>query len=426
MNTKAQRWLGVITLFLVVAISYVDRINIAVLITQHDFLQHVGLAATDRSGQGLLATAFMAGYGLSAIVFTPFCAALFGVRRSLIYGLALWGVITMASPWFNSYVELLASRFILGFAEGPLFSLGASYIKAHFDSRESGKPNAIFNMGTGVGLAVGYPLVGYAIASVDWEASFHLLGLLNLLLGIPLVLAFVRMPARYAAIPRPDSFGAALGTVGGMFRGAFHTRHILTMTVLTAAFLSYLWGSSNWLPTYLKEARGFSLREMGWMASMPQYAAVAGVFLGGLLLDILPRRRIPLIFVLGSIGVAVAVLLAINSTDRYAAAYWLTAASLCWGLQSPAIPSTVQYHAAPEHVACAFGVTNGVGALVAGFMPALMGVVIAMGSGGGLAAGFGSLVGTQVVVLLCGLALLRNGAQASQNVPHGAQPVAHK
>ncbi|MBN4683516.1 MFS transporter, partial [Pandoraea nosoerga] len=68
MNSSAQRWFGVVVLFLVVAISYIDRINIAVLITQHDFLQHVGLAANDRSGQGLLATAFMAGYGLSAIV----------------------------------------------------------------------------------------------------------------------------------------------------------------------------------------------------------------------------------------------------------------------------------------------------------------------------------------------------------------------
>ena len=417
MNSSAQRWFGVVVLFLVVAISYIDRINIAVLITQHDFLQHVGLAANDRSGQGLLATAFMAGYGLSAIVFTPFCAALFGVRRSLIYGLALWGAITMVSPWFNSYMELLTSRFVLGFAEGPLFSLGASYIKAHFDSRESGKPNAIFNMGTGVGLAVGYPLVGYAIASADWEASFHLLGLLNLLLGIPLVLAFVRMPARYAAIPKPESLPAALSTVGEMFRGAFHTRHILTMTVLTAAFLSYLWGSSNWLPTYLKEARGFSLREMGWMASMPQYAAVLGVLLGGLLLDLIPRRRIPLIFVFGSLGVAVAVLLAINSTDRYAAAYWLTAASLCWGLQSPAIPSTVQFNAKSEHVACAFGVTDGVGSLVAGFMPAIMGVVIGLGGGGGLAAGFGSLVGTQLIVLLCGLALLRKGEAATRAVP---------
>ncbi|CAG2132772.1 MFS transporter [Ralstonia mannitolilytica] len=426
MNSNAQRWLGVITLFLVVAISYVDRINIAVLITQHDFLQHMGIAANDRSSQGLLATAFMAGYGLSAIVFTPFCAALFGVRRSLIYGLTLWGVITIASPWFHSYMELLASRFILGFAEGPLFSLGASYIKAHFDSEESGKPNAIFNMGTGIGLAVGYPLVGYAIASADWESSFHLLGLCNLVLGIPLVLAFVRMPARYAALPRPESLPAALSTVGDMFRGAFHTRHIFTMTVLTAAFLAYLWGSSNWLPTYLKEARGFSLREMGWMASMPQYAAVLGVLLGGLLLDVIPRRRVPLVFVLGSLGVAVAVLLAINSTDRYAAAYWLTAASLFWGLQSPAIPSTVQFNAAPQHVACAFGVVNGVGSLVAGFMPAVMGVVIGLGSGGGLAAGFGSLVGTQLIVLLCGLALLRGGAQAAPAVPGAVHPVTGK
>lgn len=119
-------------------------------------------------------------------------------------------------------------------------------------------------------------------------------------------------------------------------------------------------------------------------------------------------------------------LLAINSTDRYAAAYWLTAASLFWGLQSPAIPSTVQFNAAPQHVACAFGVVNGVGSLVAGFMPAVMGVVIGLGSGGGLAAGFGSLVGTQLIVLLCGLALLRGGAQAAPAVPGAVHPVTGK
>lgn len=409
MNTRNQRWLGVATLFLVVAISYVDRINIAVLITQNDFLRHLGITVHDRGAQGLLATAFMAGYGLSAILFTPFCAALFGVRRSLIYGLCLWGLITFVSPWFNSYGMLLTSRALLGFAEGPLFALGSSYIKAHFDSGESGKPNALFNMGTGLGLAVGYPLIGYTVALLDWESSFHLLGLLNVLLGVPLVLAFVRMPLSYAALPRPESPRAALATVADLFRGAFHTRHILTMTLLTAAFLAYLWGSSNWLPAYLQQARGFSLREMGWLASLPQYAVVLGVLLGGLLLDLTPRRRVPLIFIFASMGVALAVLLAINSADRYTAAYCLTAAGLCWGLQSPAIPSTVQYYSRAEHVACAFGITNGVGGLTAGLMPVLMGWLISLSgdSGGGFAMGFASLIGTQVVVIACGLALLR-------------------
>src|SRR5256885_12357100 len=53
----------------------------------------------------------------------------------------------------------------------------------------------------------------------------------------------------------------------------------------------------------------------------------------------------------GSLGLALAIWLAIHMDDRYAAAYCLIAANFCWGLMSPAIPSTVQYCARPEHVA---------------------------------------------------------------------------
>src|SRR5204863_475979 len=42
---------------------------------------------------------------------------------------------------------------------------------------------------------------------------------------------------------------------------------------------------TDWLPTYLKEGRGFSLSEMGFYASLPLFAATAGDLLGGWLTD---------------------------------------------------------------------------------------------------------------------------------------------
>jgi MFS family permease len=414
MNAKGFRWYGVITMFVIVAISYVDRINISVLITDRGFLQHIGLAPNDRVSQGLLATAFTVGYGVSAFVLTPFCEALFGVRRSLVFGLLLWGGVTFATPWFQGYGLLLASRVLLGVAEGPVFSLASSYIKAHFESRENGKPNSFVNMGTGLGLALGYPLVGYLLASFDWETSFHVIGIMNIALGIPLVVAFVRMPKNYVNSAPPKSFGDAMGRVGAIVKGALQTRHLGLITLMTAAYLAYLWGSSNWLPTYLKEARGFSIRDMGWLASLPQYGAVLAVLIGGVLIDRVGRPRVPLIFMGGSVCVALSVLLAINVSDPYSAVYCLIAANFFWGLQSPAFPSTVQYCSRPENVGSAFGVVNGTGSLVAGFMPALMGGVISsvsagQGPGGGSAsgffAGFALLIGTQAVVFACGLVL---------------------
>ena len=401
MRNNPMRWMGAITLFIIVAISYVDRINIAVLITDPSFLGQIGLDKADRVSQGMLATAFMVGYGISSIVFTPFCATVLGVRRSLLAGLALWGVAMFISPLMNAYGPMLASSFLLGVAEGPVFALAGAYIKAHFDSFENGRPNSFVNMGTGLGLAIGFPLVGYLVAVHGWDTSFYALGALNIVLGIPLVLAFVKMPQASApsgqvsasGAPRPGTWALVSDNV----RGALQTRHLLLITIMTSAFLSYLWGSSNWLPSYLKVARGFSIRDMGWLASLPQYATVVAVLIGGLLIDKLPRERVPYLFVASSIGVGASVWVAITVADPYAATYALIAANFCWGLASPAYPSTAQYFARREHIASAYGVINGVASLVAGFMPSIMGGVIA---------GASTPIGTQVLVLLCALTLV--------------------
>lgn len=115
---------------------------------------------------------------------TLFCVALFGVRRSLLCGLLQWDGVTAISPGFDSYGSLLASRILLGVSEGPLFSLASSYIKAHFEDRENGKPNAFVNMDTGLGLAIGFSLSSLMLVHFQWQTSFYLLGLMNVGLGI--------------------------------------------------------------------------------------------------------------------------------------------------------------------------------------------------------------------------------------------------
>ncbi|AIY39691.1 D-galactonate transporter [Collimonas arenae] len=423
MESKSWRWCGVLTLFVVAAISYIDRINLAVLVTDHAFLAHIGLESGDRVRQGMFATVFLVGYGLSSVLLTPFCSALLGVRQSLIYGLAFWGALTFASPLAHGYGLILTSRLLLGIAEGPLYSLAAAYIKAHFTSRESGKPNSLVNMGTGIGLAIGYPLVSYLLTHFDWQTSFHVIGLVNIVLGIPLVIAFVHMPGKErhgSSAPPPR----AAMPVRQVVAGAWQTRHLILITVLTSAALAYLWGSSNWLPAYLKVSRGFSLREMGWLASLPQYAMVCGVLMGGIVLDKLQRRWVPCMFLVGSLSVALAVWLTIQTADRYWAAAGMVAANFFWGLQAPAIPSIVQDNSRAEYTASAFGVVNGVGSLIAGLMPLAMGGVISAvsaGSGGaasGFFAGFALLIGTQLVVFICGLILwLRERAERRSLVP---------
>jgi MFS family permease len=411
----SSRWFGVLTLFAIVAISYIDRINISVLITDADFLQHIGLGRNDRASQGFLATSFMLGYGLSSFILTPFCAALFGVRKSLLWSLLTWAVVTATVPHFHGFVPLVFSRVLLGISEGPLFSLGYAYIKALFEGDERGKPNAFIGMGAGIGLALGYPVIGQLLATYRWDTSFYVLAIVNVAIGIPLVLAFIRMPEQKSAdMMAPANIQQAIARIRDIVTGALHTRNLLTVTVIASASLAYLWGTSNWLPTYFKQVRDFSLVQMGWLASLPQYAVVIAVLMGGILFDRLNRQSAPLVFATTTFLVACSMLLAISVDDRYVAVYAFIAANFFWGLQGPAIPAIVQQYSSPGHTASAYGVVNGTASLVAGLMPTLMGGVIsAFASSGtgtvesarsaassGFFMGFAVLIGSQVVACI--------------------------
>jgi hypothetical protein len=136
-------------------------------------------------------------------------------------------------------------------------------------------------------------------------------------------------------------------------------------------------------------------------------------FLGGLLLDRLPRRLLALPFVVGSAGTAVCVLLIAGTGSDTAAATALILAGGFWGLQGPAIPTLVQHCAPAGLVGSAYGVVNGVGNLVSAFMPMLMGVAIAAGGGHGFGAGFALLAGAQAVTLVCGAWLLLRPVRAA-------------
>ncbi|WP_405911937.1 MFS transporter [Streptomyces sp. NBC_00963] len=395
-----RRWLGVLSLLVIVLISYIDRVNVSVLITDRAFTGHFGITG-DRVAQGALMTAFLVGYGLAAFFLTPLYESLLGVRRGLLLSVALWSVLTLVSPYALGAVVLVVLRAFLGMAEGPLFSLKTMYVSEHFTPGAVGKPNAVTSMGVSLGTAVGLPLITYLVNRFDWHSSFLLLAALNAVVGLPLIALFVRgrVTRRTTGTTGRRSFGATL-------RQALRTPRLGGILLIEIATLAYLWGSSAWLPSYLLQERHFSLAAMGAVAALPFLLSLASGFLGGWLLDRLPPRRLPLLFVVGSIGTGGCVLLVIGADSAWLAATGLVLANGFWGLQGPAIPTLVQQAAPAGAVGSAYGVVNGIGNLVSAFMPMAMGAVMGLLGGRGFAAGYALLAATQAVTLVCGTWLL--------------------
>jgi predicted MFS family arabinose efflux permease len=406
-KTTSMRWWGVCALLMVVGISYVDRINVSVLITNREFTDHFGITG-DRAAQGALMTLFLVGYGVSALLITPYYEAALGVRRGLLVSLLSWSVFTILSPYAAGAVMLLAMRLLLGAGEGPLFSLKTMYVKDQFAEHELGKPNAVTSMGISLGTAAGLPLVTFAVYHLGWHGSFLSLAALNILVGIPLVLLFVQQAPRGRVTRRsaPASLVSAL-----------RTPRLGWILLIEIATLGYLWGSSSWLPSYLLQARHFSLAQMGLLSALPFLLSLGSQFLGGYVIDKLAPARVPLVLVAGSIATAACVTTVVVADSRWVAVAALILANGCWGLQGPAIPTLVQQYAAPGTVGSSYGVINGVGNLVAAALPALMGFAITAGGAQGFNAGYTLLAATQGMTLLGALVLLARHRTRPRAVP---------
>lgn len=196
------RWQGTIALLLLIIISYVDRVNISVMILNPEFAEHFQLNE-NRMLQGLLMTCFLLGYGFSALLLTPVIESKLHYRQGLLSSIAIWAAVCAASPLLGSLTGMLIARVILGIAEGPLFSLKTRFISDNFSAQEIGKPNAVTALGVSLGLAVGFPLVTWLMSHLGWAGSFYALAAINLLLGGSLIWRFLPAPRKLPTAKKP-------------------------------------------------------------------------------------------------------------------------------------------------------------------------------------------------------------------------------
>jgi predicted MFS family arabinose efflux permease len=394
-----RRWVGVLVLMVIVSIAYMDRINVSLMITNGDFLHVFGLE-NDRVAQGRLVSVFLFGYGISAWFLTPLFESRWDVRAGLLVSIMLWVIFTGCSALTTSVLLLLGWRFLLGVAEGPLFSLKTMYVSENFTPSQVGKPNAVSSFGVSIGLAAGYPIVTFLMAQFGWRGSLWALAALNLAIGLPLLLLFIR-PTGTARPP------AAHGGIAGLVRFAVGTPHLAPILLIEIATLSYLWGTSTWLPAYLREAHHFSLSQMSLFAGLPFVVGLLMQFVGGAIIDRIPTRMVPVLFIFGGIATAFFVTAAIVIAEPYISASALVLAGAFWGIQAPAIPTMVQYVARPGAVGSTYGLVNGIGNLVSALMPVLMGAAMTIHSTENLAGGFWLIVGSQLLTVVSGAWLLR-------------------
>jgi sugar phosphate permease len=175
-------------------------------------------------------------------------------------------------------------------------------------------------------------LVAALIGAYSWHAPFFLFGLIGIVWAAIWYWFYRDIPSEHPSINDAEraKIVAALGQPKG--RPPIPWKLILSSRQMwTVAAMYFCYGYAlnvfiTYYPKYLDAARGYSLKEMGFFASLPLAAGVVGDILGGVFSDAIIHRTGKIKFarqsvaIVGFIIAAVCCPLAVLQPDRYISA----------------------------------------------------------------------------------------------------------
>lgn len=396
-----QRFVLLAILFLGISIAYLDRVNVAVIAANEQFLQDMGIAG-DPVSIGLMMSAFLFAYGLANVLLSPLGDYL-GPRKAMIAAYLIICAALLMGGLAASFGVLLASRVLLGVGEGLYYPMQNTLVKHWFPPAERGRANTVWLLGQSIAPALAMPVFTFFVSLYAWQSTFHLSFVLSL---VPLVLITwltADRPAMHrrvnvgertyieqalaAAEPRKSEAGARLSAGGRGFLVDY--RFWLLMLILASnSILS--WGLLSWFPTYLKQARGFSWDSMGMLSALPFVFGLVAKIVAGVVID--RSGRSATVIMVSAALCALALYLGVHLDNRYMASLSIAIGIGMSSMQIPAVFTLLQGLVQAQAISSAAGVLNGVAVGFGALSPVLIGLSSRLS--GGFDAAFYLMIGT--------------------------------
>lgn len=370
----------VILLGAAVFLNYVDRGAIAVAAPL--MKGELGLSATEF---GTAVSAFFWIYAPVQFVIGWLCDR-FSVYRLMAWGVVLWAASTLLMGFIGGFVSLLVLRVILGVGESVVFPASGKIIARHVPAEGRGLANAWCAAGIALGPAVGTLAGGMILASLGWRAIFIAFGAATLIWLVPWQRVVAALPVGHERAGEP--------TVP--MRRLLKSKALWSMGIGHAAGNYGFYFLLAWLPLYLVQERGLSIRDMTLLATLGYATQAVAAFSLGSLSDRWTRsgRSEALVrrwMLAGGQLLMAACILGVSVTHNIAGlALLLCLAGVATASLSMNLYSVAQMFAGPRAAGTWIGVQNAVGNISGILGPVISGVLIdraGYGSAFALAAG---------------------------------------
>jgi len=300
----------------------------------------------------------------------------FGPRRVLTIIVLWWSVFTAATALAWGKWSMAAFRFLFGLGEAGAFPTATRALSHWLPASERGFAQGITHSGARLGAALTPPVVVFLMTALGWRSVFYIFGVVGAVWAAAWYLFYRDRPEQHAGVNRAELAlihqqavsEAAAPTPSGEGRrvpwkqilGSFN---LWLICVMYFCYAYSIWIYLTWFPTYLLEARHFTLREMSFWHMIALGAATIGDSVGGWLSDHLARRTGSLrlarrvVAMAGFVMAAACILPATLTEDRYVSVAFTTVALFSLEL-TVGVSWAVAMDVGPEYAGSVSGVMN--------------------------------------------------------------------
>ncbi|ASK33321.1 MFS transporter [Alloalcanivorax mobilis] len=377
------KWSAIAFLFFLGVINFADKTIIGFAAVP--IMKDLGL---NHEQFGLVGSAFFWFFSISGLVVGRLSDRF--RTKTLLAGMAsVWAATQFVTVFIASLPQLVATRVVLGAAEGPSYNLSIHAVAKWLPQSQRGLGFSLVTIGGALGPALAAPVLIYFIYHFGWRSAFIFLGII----GTVWVLAWTALSKESPAslgLPSPEGTPEQRPTQSIAWRHlmpAIFSRDFILIAL--AGFASY-WGLALmivWVPPYLEEVRHLTHAQAQTYEALPWLAGALASLLFCYLADVLFRKtqssRKSRVYMMGLLGLCSATCwyLFVSVPGTGLAVVFLVIAS---ALGSPGYPlgnAIVSDMILPEHRGTMLGVLLAVATSAGLIAPAVSGSLIQAGAG---------------------------------------------
>ncbi|MFJ9367065.1 MFS transporter [Nocardia sp. NPDC101769] len=273
-----RAWLITAALTLFMVVNWGDKAALG--LTARALEADLGLTPAQ---YGLLASSFFLLFGIGTVLGGVLVNRI--KTRWMLLAMALvWAVVQFPVLGAASFSVLVASRVVLGFAEGPAFPVALHAVMKWFPDEKRDIPGAIVVAASGVGLVVAAPVISFIQVTWGWRWCFGAMGIAGLMwivlwLCIGREGPFDNETSQPKAPVRPGTefrHDPEVAEPRVPYRRVFFAPTWLCFALAGFACYFVTGLSTTWLPDYLDSIRGISTIATGnLVAGMAAFGALA-------------------------------------------------------------------------------------------------------------------------------------------------------